>query len=144
MTETLADQLDKLGDQLPTVHSSHYALLQKNGNAGPVAFLFERRDPTDAPPSLRMESVVMPTFQALLHVSKKKRFVPTTRRVRYRFNYRHPRGSVILPVGAECPRNAKLVKIADELYERLRDHDNTAWEELLGAFLDVPCNAPSR
>jgi len=143
MADTLRNQLTELQNDLPIVDTSHYVLFQRT-EQGPVAFLLERINPKDEKPALRMETVVQPEYQARLYVSRKNRLVHKASRTRYKFTFRKPRKNVTMPADAQCPKHSRMIKLVDSLYERLRAHDNSAWEELLGDLLDIPSSSSSR
>ena len=100
--------------------------------------LRERGEPDNSKPVLRMETVVQPEYQVRLYNSRKNRLVHKASRTRFKFTFRKPRKNVTLPADSECPKQSRMIELADRLYERLRSHDNSAWEELLGDLLDVP------
>jgi len=137
MHESLATQLSKLEGQLPLVATSHFVMFQRT-NSGPVAFLFERREPDGSQPTLHLQTEVQPEFQIRLYAGRKGKLIPKPSRTRFKFRYREPRKSVTLPAAAQCPKRSKWMKVADNLYDRLKAHDNEAWEELLGDILDIP------
>jgi len=146
MTETLKTQLEKLGNRLPIVKSAHFVLLMR-GKArdghDASAFLLERRMPNGQEPSFHLQSAVKPEYQFRLSVDRKKKFDRRASRTRFRFNFRKPNTDFDLPSGAQCRKGARLIKLTDALYERLRAHDSAAWELMLGDLLDIPSRRDS-
>ena len=142
MSDTLRNQLNDLQNALPIVQTNHYVLLQRT-DQGPVAFLLERTYPANSKPEFRMETVVQPEYQARLYVSRKNRLVHKASRTRFKFTFRKPRKNVTLPGDVKCPKQSKMIKLVDRLYDRLRAHDSNAWEEVLGDLLDIPSNTSS-
>ena len=143
MAASLKTQLENLGDKLPTVDTAHYVLLHKS-EQGPIAFLLEKSEPPGEQATLRIDSIVQPEYTCHLYANRRKRLVPKTNRSRYRFRCRRPRSDVFLPANAQCPHKSKWIEIVGDLYPKLRAHDVSAWELVLGDLLDIGSTFSSR
>ncbi len=142
MTDTLKTQLENLGSKLPVIKTDHYVLLHISGY-GPVAFLLEKSKPKGETATFRMESVIQPEYQTRLHISRQKRMIPEAVRSRYRFHFRSLKKGFNMPADAKCPKRSRWIKLDDAQYNKLRTHNNEAWELLLGALLDLPSKLDS-
>lgn len=135
MSDSLRDQLESVEPQLDLVKTRHLVMLQKT-SMGPVIFLFEHRKPKEEPASLRMETVARPHFEVRLY-SRQKRLLKEEKRQKYRFTFRQPKSDVVFPADAKSAKGTRWSRIDDEFYERLRQHDTSAWEELFCDLLDI-------
>lgn len=138
MHQSLKTQLENLDGRLPVVPTVHYVLFQRT-EAGPVAFLLEKVKPKEDEAAMFMQLTVEPAFDKKVFSDKKGDLRTLVRRKRYEFRFREPRK----PVKLKVPANGQAactnwMKVADRLYDRLRAHDSTAWEDLLCMLLDVP------